>query len=230
METVNTTDMVLRLLAASGAGLLLGWERESRGRPAGLRTTILTCVAAALAMIISDLLFIASSESIGPGNWRPDPARLAQGILTGIGFLGAGTILRFENFARGVTTAATLWLVTVLGLAFGHGLFLLGTMGTVLALVVLLALSRLEKRIQADWYSSLSVVSRLNQTSVDEVSQLLESLGVKVLSVNLHYDIEAGRKTVEFDLKLGRPDKLEIPGRVLTKIAALDGVLQVRWK
>src|SRR5687767_11638718 len=97
---LTLSDVVLRLLAATVAGALVGIERESHGRPAGLRTSILTCVAAAMAMIISEFLFY---ESIGEAsvNWRPDPARLGAGILTGIGFLGAGTILRHNNVIRG---------------------------------------------------------------------------------------------------------------------------------
>src|SRR5437879_4208275 len=121
MSPLSFPEMVLRLLMAFLAGFVVGWERESHGRPAGLRTTILACVASALAMILSEVLFTQSAALMGSGSWRPDPARLGAGILTGIGFLGAGTILRHANIIVGVTTAATLWFVTVLGLAFGSG-------------------------------------------------------------------------------------------------------------
>src|SRR5207248_2799015 len=110
------------------------------GRPAGLRTTILTCVAAAVAMVISEMIFVQSAAATSTGNWRPDPARLGAGMLAGIGFLGAGTILRQANFVRGVTTAATLWFVTVLGMAFGGGQFVLGALGLALAIITLLVL------------------------------------------------------------------------------------------
>src|SRR5258706_10958488 len=113
MSPLSIYDILLRILVASTAGLVIGWERESHGRPAGLRTTILTCIAAALAMIVSETLFTESAVTTATSSWRPDPARLGAGILTGIGFLGAGTILRHENMIRGVTTAATLWFVTV---------------------------------------------------------------------------------------------------------------------
>src|SRR5438874_967575 len=120
--------MALRLSLAFAAGFIVGWERESHGRPAGLRTNILACVAAAVAMVLSEVLFIQSAAA-ATGSWRPDPARLGAGILTGIGFLGAGTILRHANVIRGVTTAASLWFVTVLGLAFGSGQIALGLIG-----------------------------------------------------------------------------------------------------
>src|SRR5437016_5675750 len=134
MESLSYLEMFLRIAMAFIAGFVVGWERESHGRPAGLRTTILTCVASAVAMIVSQVLFTESATITPASTWRPDPARLGAGILTGIGFLGAGTILRHANVIRGVTTAASLWFVTVLGLAFGSGEFALGFMGTAVAL------------------------------------------------------------------------------------------------
>jgi putative Mg2+ transporter-C (MgtC) family protein len=125
MSSITFQEVLLRVLLAFVAGIALGWERETHGRPAGLRTNILACVASAVAMILSERLFIESAAATPTGSVRADPALLGAGILTGIGFLGGGTILRHENFVHGVTTAATLWLGTVLGLAFGSGLFLL---------------------------------------------------------------------------------------------------------
>src|SRR5437016_451093 len=157
MSPLSSAEMFLRVLMALRAGFIVGWERESHGRPAGLRTTILTCVASAVAMIISEVLFVESAAATATGNWRPDPGRLGAGILTGIGFLGAGTILRHANFIRGVTTAASLWFVTVLGLAFGSGQFALGFLGTGMALVTLFILPRFERHIPTDWYSTVTV-------------------------------------------------------------------------
>src|SRR5438874_10223200 len=97
MSDLSIEQMLLRLLVAFLAGFVVGWERESHGRPAGLRTTILACVASAAAMIVSQILFVESAAVTTTSSWRPDPARLGAGILTGIGFLGAGTILRHRN-------------------------------------------------------------------------------------------------------------------------------------
>src|SRR5579859_3106208 len=129
MSPITLPEMCLRVGLAFIAGFAVGWERESHGRPAGLRTNILACVAAAVAMIVSEILFLESAAATPTGSVRADPARLGAGVLTGIGFLGAGTIMRHENFVRGVTTAATLWVATVLGLAFGSGMFALGGLG-----------------------------------------------------------------------------------------------------
>src|SRR5438128_3501614 len=140
MHSLSLWQMFLRLLLAFIAGFIVGWERESHGRPAGLRTNILACVASALAMVVSEVLFAQSAAATATGSWRPDPARLGAGILTGIGFLGAGTILRHANAVRGITTAASLWFVTVLRLAFGSGQFVLGLLGTALARLTLVVL------------------------------------------------------------------------------------------
>src|SRR5947209_6193216 len=100
MIPVSPEEILLRIALAFGAGFIVGFERSGRGRPAGLRTTILTCVVSAMAMIISEKLFVQSGAAVSGGNWRPDPARLGAGVLTGIGFLGGGTIMRHENVVR----------------------------------------------------------------------------------------------------------------------------------
>src|SRR5262245_27600981 len=148
MSSLSHSEMLLRLGMAFLAGLIVGWEREKHGRPAGLRTNILACLASAVAMVLSEVLF-SRSAALGPTvSWRPDPARLGAGILTGIGFLGAGTILRHENVIWGITTAASLWLVTVLGLTFGSGEFVLGLFGLGLAMIILYVLPLFEKHIE----------------------------------------------------------------------------------
>src|SRR4051812_46537490 len=109
MDACESLDLVLRLGAALVASAAIGLERESHGRAAGLRTTVLVGVAAAIAMGLSEAPYLGVASS-GTGTWRPDPMRLAAGVLTGMGFLGAGTIIKEGNMVRGVTTAATLWL------------------------------------------------------------------------------------------------------------------------
>src|SRR5688572_10350944 len=124
---MTTYDILLRVALSFMAGAILGLERESHGRAAGLRTTALACVAACLAMILAQ--FFISDPMLKSANWKPDPGRLAAGVLTGIGFLGAGAIVREGVTVRGVTTAAVLWYVTILGLAFGSGHLALGMIG-----------------------------------------------------------------------------------------------------
>ena len=121
-------EMVLRLLLAAGLGAAIGYQREKAGKPAGLRTHILVCIGAAL-------FTIASIYGFGMG---ADPARIAAGIVVGIGFLGAGAIMRRgEGIVEGLTTAATIWAVAAIGLAAGAGLYLISGVAAAVTLVVL---------------------------------------------------------------------------------------------
>lgn len=229
MSQINLGDMLLRLALAFAAGFIVGWERESHGRPAGLRTNILVCVASAVAMIISEIVFVQSANSTPSGSVRADPARLAAGILTGIGFLGAGTILRHDNFVRGVTTAATLWFVAILGLAFGAAYFAVGICGLVLALVALHGLSVLEKKIESDWYVVLTVTAPLESLSEQQLRERVEALGPRVLSLKVNCDFANRLRTVTCELKMKRSRQFELPGAVLANLATCPGILSVHW-
>ena len=121
-------EMVLRLLLAAALGAVIGYQRERAGKPAGLRTHILICVGVALFTIGSLYGFGAVA----------DPSRVAAGIVAGIGFIGAGAIIRTgEGIVAGLTTAATIWAVAAIGLAAGAGLYLVSAVTTVLILIVL---------------------------------------------------------------------------------------------
>ncbi len=230
MPPITVPEMALRIVLAFAAGSIIGWERECRGRPAGLRTNILACVAAAVAMIVAEIVFSQSATATGPTTVRSDPTRLGAGILTGIGFLGAGTILRHENFVRGVTTAASLWFVTVLGLAFGSGLFLLGGLALGVALLTLLGLHHLEKRVAGDWYACLRVVANLPALGEEELRQRVERAGATVLNMKLSYDLERQRKTITSELKLNRMHRFEVSTRIVTVLSQCPGLLEVTWE
>ena len=142
METWDCTGMVAEaedicgklVLAVVLAGIL-GLERQRKGRGAGLRTHILVCLGATVAMMIPDLV-----ASRGGGNGWADTGRMAAGIITGIGFLGAGTIVSAGRGPQGLTTAAMVWFVATLGIAIGSDLYLIAVCATALALVVVLGL------------------------------------------------------------------------------------------
>jgi putative Mg2+ transporter-C (MgtC) family protein len=228
MANLSCSDILIRLALAFGAGFVIGWERESHGRPAGLRTNILACLAAAIAMIISENFSLHFALLNGNGI-RADPARLGAGVLTGIGFLGGGTILRHENMIRGVTTAASLWIVTILGLAFGSGLYLLGGLGVGFAMAALFVLSLLEKRLHADWYATLTVVLLLDSKADQTLRAEVETLGPKVQTMKLHYELVKKQKTITCDLKLERLDRFEAAQRVVRQLTEIPGILEVKW-
>ncbi len=129
--------MALRMLLALAVGAAVGLERERRGRPAGLRTFILVALGSCFYMLIS--VYIAA-------NGRGDPGRVAAQVVTGIGFLGGGLLLRTGDTVRGLTTAAGIWAVAALGLAAGAGMYFITIVGTLLVLVVLTILRQVEAR------------------------------------------------------------------------------------
>jgi putative Mg2+ transporter-C (MgtC) family protein len=135
-----------RLLLAGVLGGMVGLERELKAKPAGLRTTLLICVGAALFTELSlDLAMLATS---GGDALRADPARLAAQIIPGIGFIGAGAILHGRNKVSGLTTAATLWVVTAIGIAVGAGAYVEAIGTTVMVLGTLLVLGRVERVVR----------------------------------------------------------------------------------
>ena len=223
IAVITSGQLLLRLALAVLAGVVVGYERESHGRAAGLRTTMLTCVAAALAMILSTSVY----EGAVVLNWRPDPTRIAAGVLTGIGFLGAGAIVKEGRAVRGVTTAAVLWFVTIIGLSFGAGQMTLGLAGLAVALAALFVLPSVESGIQNDWYGAVSVTLALDGMPDDEVRRLVESAGVTVKKMDYDLDLEARRKTVRCEIKFKAGDTIEVTRRVLSGLAPGRGVIRV---
>ena len=149
-------DIALRLALAVAASALLGLDRGARGHAAGLRTTMPVGLAAALAMIQANLLLPVAGKS--PGSFAVmDLMRLPLGILTGVGLIGGGAILKRGDIVRGVTTAATLWVTTVIGLCFGGGQLVLGLAGTALVVVTLFALEWLDRRLPRQYHARLAI-------------------------------------------------------------------------
>ena len=121
-------EMILRLLLATALGAIIGFQRERTGKPAGIRTHSLICIGAALFTVASALGFVGA-----------DPARIAAGIVAGVGFLGAGAILRSgEGIIAGLTTAATIWVVASIGLAAGAGMYIIAPAAAAIVLIILL--------------------------------------------------------------------------------------------
>ncbi len=225
---LETTDILLRIGVALIASAVIGFERESHGRAAGLRTTVLVGVAAALAMILSEILF-DSAASPGAG-WRPDPARLAAGVLTGMGFLGAGTIIREGNVIRGVTTAATLWMVAMLGLAFGSGQLLLGGIGWGVAVFTLFVLPSVEHFVKNDWYGTLTLQVSMDGIGEDEVRRRLKTLGVSVKRLELDYDLVRKTRFITLEVKFKKEDLFELTQRIVADLVGAPGILEIKWR
>lgn len=139
---MSNAQVIVRLILSALLSGFIGVERQLHRRAAGLRTHILVCVGSTLIMLTSVYIFDIYKE-IAP----VDPARIAAGVITGIGFLGAGTIIRYGEEIRGLTTAASLWVVAAVGLAVGCGFYSAAIATTILVLMALLLLRRLENKI-----------------------------------------------------------------------------------
>ncbi|HAH04816.1 MAG: MgtC/SapB transporter [Parcubacteria group bacterium GW2011_GWA2_43_17] len=139
---MNETDLILRIVIAAIFGGVIGWERQKDGKPAGLRTHMLVSTGAALFTIISFAVVSVFEDSV------IDPTRIAAGIITGVGFLGAGAILQSKGEVHGLTTAASIWIVSAVGMAVGFGLHILAGATTVVTVIVLYLLEKLEQKIK----------------------------------------------------------------------------------
>jgi putative Mg2+ transporter-C (MgtC) family protein len=177
---------ILRLVLAAAAGGLVGLEREIRGRQAGFRTNMLVCVGCALVMIVS----VAFAERHWPHdanfNVNVDPARIAYGVMAGIGFLGAGTIIKHEVSVRGLTTAAAMWCVAAIGLAAGFGMYTLTVATTAIVLASLWVLDYIENMLPRVHYRAITLRRPWERDAVDDTVQKIKVAGVRVTSVSFH--------------------------------------------
>jgi putative Mg2+ transporter-C (MgtC) family protein len=186
--------MVIRLALSFLAGAVLGFERSSRHQVAGLRTHILIAMGATLLMLLSIWL---PQEFTGMKNG--DPGRIAAQVVSGIGFLGAGAIIRLGNNVRGLTTAASLWFVAAVGLAVGAGMFLAAGIAEAAGLFTLIVLGKLERRIfPAERLKILEITYKNNSTDTKEALALISASGLRVQSV----DVNQGSKEKGTKLRL----------------------------
>jgi putative Mg2+ transporter-C (MgtC) family protein len=150
-------SMVLRLLTAVAAGGLIGFERSFRGRPAGFRTHTIVCLASAALMLVTVYQDRWLTSAL-PDSINMDPTRMAQGIMTGIGFLGAGVIFKEGISVRGLTTAASIWITSAVGILIGIGFYFPAAMTVVVVLFVLSVFRWIEVRIPTQNYGRLELV------------------------------------------------------------------------
>jgi len=182
-------DIVVKLLLAALAGGLVGLEREKHGRPAGLRTNLLVAVGSCVMVIISEAYYIKYAGYNAESALRIDPARVAAQIVTGIGFLGAGVILKEGATVRGLTTAAGLWAVSGLGMAFGMGFYSLGGIATILVLVSLSLLKRLDPFIKKDRFLTLTVTADNREGLLGELQDIFASRNLLVSDLGSNLDL-----------------------------------------
>jgi putative Mg2+ transporter-C (MgtC) family protein len=222
------SDIGLRLLCTIAAGFLIGLDRGEHGRPAGLRTTMLVSLAACLAMLQANVLLSTAGKH--PDSFvNLDVLRLPLGILSGMGFIGAGAIVRRDSLVLGVTTAATLWFITVVGLCFGGGQFSLGFSGLALGLVITAGLRHLERRIKQDREGTLRLVITAGGPSEDEVRDMLIAQHYTIKTFGISYTAAVEQKELHCQINWrGEASEPGVP-ILVRKLGSHPGVLKIEW-
>lgn len=218
-------EMLAHLLGAVLAGGLIGLERSFHGRPAGFRTHTLVCMASSLLMLVTlyQSMWFAQADSEVV---RIDPTRMAQGIMTGIGFLGAGVIFKEGLSVRGLTTAASIWTTAAVGVLIGIGLYFAAFAATVLVLGVLGLFRHVERLMPTYEFAHHQI--RFRRDAVLPEAQLRALLAECGFSIaNLSYRVNAEEGSFEYRMVLRTTDANNLP-RLTQRLNAMDTVLEFR--
>lgn len=220
---LNDWNILFRLIFAAVLSGIIGFEREFHGRAAGFRTHILLCVGSTLIMLTSIHIF-----DLYAARSSADPARIAAGVITGIGFLGAGTIMHSRSAVRGLTTAASLWVVAGIGLAVGSGMYYASMLTTILTMVTLMLFSRLEHAmIRKDWYRTLVIESKEGVDQLKAIREIVSNYRSDITDFEVDKDKDSVNMILKIGLKLYRPKSA---GNIIDDMVHLDGVKHVRWE
>ena len=215
---VTVSEFILRILLAAFLGALIGYERERRNQPAGLRTQMILAVGSALSMILS----INLAYQFSPGSQSGDPARLAAQVVSGIGFLGAGAILHYGANVKGLTTATSLWTIAIIGLAVGAGHYLIGTATALLILLILVVLARLEHRFvihQIDLNVTIEALDR--HGLINEIKSQLGHSQFSISTTQLSKDLETNHIIACFEI---RSINQNIHDELIGRLSKIEGV------
>lgn len=189
-----------RILLALILGAIIGFERELYGRPAGLRTHMLVCAASSLAVLVSINAFDSG-----------DPARLASQVITGIGFIGAGAIIRGDNSIIGITTASTIFVCAIIGLASGSGYYFAAILTTLLALVVLTCFVKIENRLSRNrkYNSILDLTLRYQEDTMEKLKSFLNKSNVNIASLEYKEMILENEKVIKINVSFQEKTNME---------------------
>ena len=219
------SEILYRLLFACLFGGLVGLERERKSWAAGMRTHMIVCLGAALMMIVSAFGF---QDILGYKNVNLDPSRIASQVVSGIGFIGAGTILfsKGGNTVRGLTTAAGLWTVAGIGLATGAGMYLAAAITTGLAITVLWALQPLEKFYTQRFKSKMLRITTSHAANTNDIIRKLETIkGASFLDFTLTNTDQGFVLLLKYD----EPDISKL-GDIISELQKISDVKEVHWE
>ena len=221
--TLDLYEMAVRIVVALVAGALIGYERSYRGRPAGFRTHALVCMASSMLMLVT--VYEAHwVRSIGEA--RLDPTRMAQGIMTGIGFLGAGVIMQEGLSVRGLTTAASIWITAAIGILAGIGFYIPMALSVVLALGVLSAFRWIEARMPTQAYYHFDVrFARSAELSEPHIRALVEGHGFSL--ANFSYRLDRDGSVRRYSMTIASADR-SAAGRLAARLEKESSIQEFR--
>ncbi|MFH1459628.1 MAG: MgtC/SapB family protein [Candidatus Omnitrophota bacterium] len=218
---LDINQITMRLLLAAILSGIIGYERELHGRAAGLRTTILVGVGSCLIMITSMNLF-----EIYRGVANVDPSRIAAQVVSGIGFLGAGTILRFRASVKGLTTAAGLWAVAGIGLAVGSGFYLPALLTTSIIFIVLATLSRLERKIKKSVDKVIKIDASGALEELSEITKAVSLFNAEIKNIEITPAPTPGTFNLSLQVQHYTVDSIN---KITDQLMKVKGVTAVKW-
>jgi putative Mg2+ transporter-C (MgtC) family protein len=218
---ISELELLLRLAASVALGSLIGYERERREQPAGLRTHLLVTLASATFMLVSSQ-FAYYQNYAEDSIVRVDGSRIASNVVVGIGFLGGGAILHSGLRIKGLTTAASLWLAAAVGLASGSGMFRLAFLATAISLFTLVVLRYAEEHFKTAVRLSVRIDTEGEIVTRKELEQALQPTGAVLVDVDQEHNVTAKSTQWRLDVRIPTPDREE------SLLALLEGLPSVR--
>lgn len=219
---ITEGQIIIRILVGAILGALVGLERERHDQPAGLRTHMILVIGATLAMVLS--------VNVGYLYARPgtpsDPARLAAQVISGIGFLGAGAILRYGLSVKGLTTATSLWTMAIVGMAVGAGYYLIGIVSTALMLIVLSLVNVVENRFLRTSVSRfITIEATYHKGGVRSIRKMIQSFSDSISSFNIQKNVKSKRLRIQVVARISRNQHLE---ELIEAISDIEGVRNLK--
>lgn len=219
---ISEVQIILRVLLGAVLGAVVGFERERDNQPAGLRTHMILVIGATLAMVLSVNLGYLFARPGTPA----DPARLAAQVISGIGFLGAGAILRYGFNVKGLTTATSLWTMAIVGMAVGAGYYLIGVFTTALMLVVLGLLNIIENRwVRTSVSRFISIDADYHKGVVKAVRHSVQEFSDELTSFNIQKEFKNKRLRIQVVARISRDQTLE---ELIEALSDIDGVKSLK--
>ncbi|MEW6602506.1 MAG: MgtC/SapB family protein [Nitrospirota bacterium] len=216
-------EILLRLVLGALIGGIIGFEREIHGRAAGFRTQLIVCVASVLIMVTSENYYFRIHNL--DSTLRIDPARIAAGALIGIGFLGSGVIIKSGYAVRGLTTAASIWIVSAIGLAIGGGLYFEGLVTAAITVIALMVLRILERRIKTLRYKRIVITAPAGTDIEGKIISVMSNCNFHIHSTNYENNRASGETTYHFT---GSTRDKQTIGKLFKELSTLDFINAVK--